>query len=106
MIMQESVDAANFYSQQLPNKSYFDKEEFKQKVHDSLTTFGQQIEFRQALGKLECILVHDDGTIDGAPYVTGNESAIAGFKSISSNISKTKKTRSKSLQVKKLFDFI
>ncbi|WP_420581157.1 gamma-glutamyltransferase [Reichenbachiella sp.] len=79
MTMQEAVDASKFHSQWLPDKVYFEEGKFNQLVLDSLKQFGHHIEFRRALGKLECILIYDDGTIEGAPDITRNESAAAGY---------------------------
>lgn len=79
MTMQEAVNAPKFHSQWLPDKVYFEDEKFDQSVLDSLTKWGHQIELRPAIGKLECILVYDDGTIEGAADISRNESAAAGF---------------------------
>lgn len=79
MTMQQAVNAPKFHSQWLPDKVYFEQEKFDQRMLDSLVVLGHQIEFRQALGKLECIMVHEDGSIEGAPDITRNESAAAGF---------------------------
>lgn len=79
MTMQEAVDAPKFHSQWLPDKVYFEEGKFDQKVLDSLRGLGHNIELRPALGKLECILINDDGTIEGAPDITRNESAAAGY---------------------------
>ncbi|MEP2024425.1 MAG: gamma-glutamyltransferase [Reichenbachiella sp.] len=79
MTMQEAVDAPKFHSQWLPDKVYFEDGKFDQSVLDSLGQLGHQVEVRSAIGKLECILVYDDGTIEGAPDITRNESAAAGY---------------------------
>ncbi|SMD37847.1 gamma-glutamyltranspeptidase / glutathione hydrolase [Reichenbachiella faecimaris] len=79
MTMQEAVNAPKFHSQWLPDKVYFEKEKFAKSLLDSLTKLGHQTQLRAAIGKLECILVYDDGTIEGAADVTRNESAAAGF---------------------------
>lgn len=79
MTMQEAVDAPKFHSQWLPDKVYFEEGKFAQTVLDSLQQMGHSIHLRQSLGKLECIYVYEDGTIEGAPDITRNESAAAGF---------------------------
>ena len=79
MSMQASVDAPKFHSQWLPDKVYFEEGKFKKVVVDSLIMMGHQIEKKPVIGKLECILIHNDGSIEGAPDNTRNESAAAGF---------------------------
>lgn len=79
MTMQEAVDAPKFHSQWLPDKVYFEDEKFNKSLIDSLTLMGHKIEHKPALGKLECIMVYEDGTIEGAPDITRNESAASGF---------------------------
>lgn len=79
MTMQEAVNAPKFHSQWLPDKVYFEEGKFDQTVLDSLSQLGHNIELRPALGKLECILVYDDGTIEGAGDITRNESTAAGY---------------------------
>lgn len=79
MTMQEAVDAPKFHSQWLPDKVYFEEGKFDLKTLDSLRQMGHEISIRPALGKLECILVHEDGSIEGAPDHTRNESAAAGY---------------------------
>ncbi|MDW3211079.1 MAG: gamma-glutamyltransferase [Reichenbachiella sp.] len=79
MTMQEAVDAPKFHSQWLPDKVYFEEGKFDQTVLDSLQQMGHSIQLRESLGKLECIYVYEDGTIEGAPDITRNESAAAGF---------------------------
>ncbi|UXX78029.1 gamma-glutamyltransferase [Reichenbachiella carrageenanivorans] len=79
MTMQQAVNAPKFHSQWLPDKVYFEQGKFDQPLLDSIASLGHQIEFRKALGKLECIMVHKDGSIEGAPDITRNESVAAGF---------------------------
>ena len=79
MTMQEAVDAPKFHSQWLPDKVYFEEGKFDPNLLDSLRLLGHNIELRPALGKLECIMIYEDGTIEGAPDITRNESAAVGY---------------------------
>ncbi|WP_422362331.1 gamma-glutamyltransferase [Reichenbachiella sp.] len=79
MTMQEAVDAPKFHSQWLPDKVYFEEGKFDPNLLDSLRLLGHTIEIKPAIGKLECIMVYEHGTIEGAPDITRNESAASGY---------------------------
>lgn len=79
MTMQEAVNAAKFHHQWLPDMVLFEKDKFGASTLKDLEKIGHQIEYRSALGKVECILVLPDGQLEGAADYTRNESLAVGY---------------------------
>ena len=67
MSMQESVNALKFHHQWLPDRTTFEKGAFSNKTLESLRKKGYQMdEMDGTLGRMDCVLVHPDGTLEGA----------------------------------------
>ena len=79
MSMQEAVDATKSHSQWLPDVIHFEEDKMDSLVLDSLEKMGHKLAYWKVLGKMNCIMIHEDGKIEGAPdYLRGDNSA-GGF---------------------------
>lgn len=65
MGMQDAVNAAKIHHQWYPDSIQIEKERFSQSVIDELNDMGIGIKYRNSLGRMDCILVRDDGTLEG-----------------------------------------
>lgn len=65
MGMQEAVDAAKTHSQWLPDIVLVEEEKFMPGTLKALERKGHIIQVRKQMGSLDCILVREDGTLEG-----------------------------------------
>ena len=79
MTMQESVNAKRFHHQWLPDKVLFEEGGFDTKVISELTGLGHKFEPVDAIGRMDCILVMEDGKIEGASDITRGDNTALGF---------------------------
>ncbi len=77
MTMQQSVNALKFHHQWLPDKTVFETGAFTEntinKLQDRSYTLEQQ---RNTIGRMDCILVRPDGTLEGASDPRGDDTSI------------------------------
>jgi gamma-glutamyltranspeptidase/glutathione hydrolase len=67
MSMQQSVNALKFHHQWLPDRVVFEKNAFSDKSLEELRKKGYQMDPQNGtLGRMDCVLVHPDGTLEGA----------------------------------------
>lgn len=66
MGMQEAVNAPKFHHQWLPDFVLFEKNRFDSATLNTLKQMGHQIEYTNTLGKVESILVLENGNLEGA----------------------------------------
>lgn len=79
MTMQEAVNALKFHHQWLPDRTTFEEGAFSEKVLDRLRAKGYVIESQSGtLGRMDCILVRPDGTLEGASDPRGDNTSM-GF---------------------------
>ena len=77
MTMQEAVNAKKVHSQWLPDAILLEKGTVSQDDSVKLTVYGHELRYRSSIGKLECILVNEDGSYEGAAdYNRGDGTAI------------------------------
>ncbi len=79
MTMQEAVNAEKFHHQWLPDLILIEENRFAENVVDDLTSMGHVIDVRKQLGKMDCILVHPDGTLEGGSDYTRGDNTSIGF---------------------------
>ncbi|MDA0196525.1 MAG: gamma-glutamyltransferase [Bacteroidetes bacterium] len=79
MTMQESVNAKRFHHQWLPDKVLFEEGGFDPKVISELTELGHNLELIDGLGRMDCILVMEDGKLEGASDITRGNNTSLGF---------------------------
>lgn len=66
MNMQQAVNALKFHHQWLPDKIYYEKGAFSDKNLKELLDKGYNMEQQSGtLGRMDCILVYPDGTLEG-----------------------------------------
>ena len=67
MTMQQSVNALKFHHQWLPDKTIFETGAFSLKTQQALQNRGYILEkLTNTLGRMDCILVRPDGSLEGA----------------------------------------
>ncbi|UBM58044.1 gamma-glutamyltransferase [Marinilongibacter aquaticus] len=66
MSMQQAVNALKFHHQWLPDKIYTEKNAFDNETLQTLLNKGYIIEIQnRTLGRMDCIMVHPNGTLEG-----------------------------------------
>ena len=65
MGMQEAVDSKKFHHQWLPDALIVENETLSEELKNDLTKIGHNIVKRSSLGRMDCILVNQDGSLDG-----------------------------------------
>lgn len=76
MTMQEAVDAKKFHHQWLPDILYYEEGAFTPETIQSLQVMGHNLQQREPIGRVEAILVHPDGLLEGAADPRGDDTAM------------------------------
>jgi gamma-glutamyltranspeptidase/glutathione hydrolase len=78
--MQEAVDAPRFHHQWLPDEIRMEPKGFDPKIIEQLKAKGYPINFERTpiIGKVDAILIRDDGTLEGGADHRGDDAA-SGF---------------------------
>ena len=79
MTMQDAVNAGRVHSQWLPDRILVEEGRVDKKELKSLEDMGHVIEFRQSMGRMNCILLREDGMLEGAPDYTRSDSYAEGY---------------------------
>jgi gamma-glutamyltranspeptidase / glutathione hydrolase len=67
MTMQQSVNALKFHHQWLPDKVIFENGAFSERTQQTLLQKGYSLErLTNTLGRMDCVLVRPDGSLEGA----------------------------------------
>jgi gamma-glutamyltranspeptidase/glutathione hydrolase len=77
MTISEAVQAKRFHHQWLPEKVFYEKNALSNSL-DSLKAMGHILEERDAIGRVDAILVLKNGQLEGAADTRGDDHA-AGF---------------------------
>jgi gamma-glutamyltranspeptidase/glutathione hydrolase len=67
MTMQEAVNAKKAHAQWLPDRVYLEEGAIDSLKAKELESMGHELRFIRALGRMACILVRDDGSLEAAP---------------------------------------
>jgi gamma-glutamyltranspeptidase/glutathione hydrolase len=78
MGMQQAVDAPRFHSQWKPDLISYEKNFSNKRIFDDLRKKGHLLKERGSIGRVDAILVHEDGTLEAGADSRGMDSA-AGF---------------------------
>ena len=75
---QEAVSKPRFHHQWLPDEILLEPQGFSPMLIDSLEALGYRINVDRAtvIGKVEVILIHDDGTLEGGADPRGDDCAV------------------------------
>ncbi len=77
MTMQEAVDAKKFHHQWLPDEVILEEKSFSEQLQKQLAAYGHTISYAPTLGRMDCVLVLPNGTLEGgADYTRGDNRAI------------------------------
>lgn len=76
MNMQESVNAKRFHHQWLPDEILYEPGALSSQVEKELLSLGYTLRERSAIGRVDAILVHSDGTLEGAADPRGDDKAM------------------------------
>lgn len=77
MTMQQAVNAYKFHHQWLPDKTTFENGAFTESVVKRLQDKGYILEMqRNTIGRMDCILIRPDGTMEGGSDPRGDDTSI------------------------------
>ena len=76
MGMQEAVDSKKFHHQWLPDVLVVEEETLSDELSNRLTKIGHKIVNRSSLGRMDCILIKEDGSLEGGADKRGDNVAI------------------------------
>jgi gamma-glutamyltranspeptidase / glutathione hydrolase len=76
MNMQEAVAAAKVHSQWLPDEVYAESDAFTKRTRETLEAMGHRIIIRDGIGRVDAILVREDGSLEGGADPRGDDTAM------------------------------
>ena len=76
MGMQEAVDAKRFHHQWLPDALIIEKNTLEDDVRENLNNLGHKIIERNSIGRMDCILIKNDGSLEGGADKRGDDTAL------------------------------
>jgi len=76
MDMQKAVSAPRFHSQWLPDKISHERDAFDAKGIEALKKMGHTLDARSPIGRVDAILVREDGTLEGGADPRGDDAAV------------------------------
>ncbi|BDD11521.1 gamma-glutamyltransferase (plasmid) [Fulvitalea axinellae] len=79
MSMREAVDAKKFHSQWLPDVIVMEEKSFSSETLDSLRKRGHKLKFASQLGRMDCVLVRPDGSLEGASDTNRSDGQALGY---------------------------
>ncbi|WP_370089789.1 gamma-glutamyltransferase [Ekhidna sp.] len=79
MGMQDAVNATRTHSQWLPDRILIEERPIDPKVIKKLKKMGHTIERRTSWGRMDCILIRDDGMLEGGADYTRGDNYAEGF---------------------------
>lgn len=79
MTMQQAVNANRVHSQWLPDQISIEKDGLDESVIRSLERMGHTVKERSSIGRMDCILVREDGTLEGGADYTRGDNYAEGF---------------------------
>ena len=76
--MQGAVDYPRFHHQWKPNFIFMEKGRFNDALHNELQSLGHEFKERSSIGRVDAILVLENGTLEGGADSRGDDTAL-GF---------------------------
>ncbi len=76
MSLQDAINKLRFHHQWLPDKVFIEEGAFSPEIFNSLSQKGHVIEKRSSFGRIDAILVHPNGSLEGgADYMRGDDAS-------------------------------
>ncbi|MEM6831572.1 MAG: gamma-glutamyltransferase [Bacteroidota bacterium] len=79
MSMQDAVNAKRVHSQWLPDLILVEEGGLSDNVLKKLKRKGHEIDFRESMGRMDCVLIREDGQLEGGPDYTRGDNYAEGF---------------------------
>lgn len=79
MSMQDAVNATRTHSQWLPDILVVEKREINEQSIKQLEDLGHKIVYRTSFGRMDCILVREDGKLEGGADYTRGDNYAEGY---------------------------
>jgi gamma-glutamyltranspeptidase/glutathione hydrolase len=79
MTMQEAVNAKRTHHQWLPDRILLEESTLPENSVKKLQKMGHEIEYRKEWGRVDAILMHPDGSLEGAADPRSGDNTAAGF---------------------------
>ena len=76
MGMQEAVDAKKFHHQWLPDVIVIEKNSISKESLEKIKKIGHKIMERGSIGRMDCILVNKDNSLEGGADKRGDNTAL------------------------------
>jgi gamma-glutamyltranspeptidase / glutathione hydrolase len=76
MTMQQAVNALKFHHQWLPDKTFFEAGAFTDNTIMKLQNHGYTLEKQGSIGRMDCILVLPNGTLEGGSDPRGDDTSV------------------------------
>ncbi|GAB4229914.1 MAG: gamma-glutamyltransferase [Ekhidna sp.] len=79
MGMQDAVNATRTHSQWLPDRILVEERWIPEGSISGLEQLGHQVEYRRSMGRMDCILIREDGMLEGGADYTRGDNYAEGF---------------------------
>ena len=66
MSLKEAVEVPKFHHQWQPDEVYLEGTHYNEQTKNGLEELGHKVDFKEVLGKMRGVLVHPDGSLEGA----------------------------------------
>jgi gamma-glutamyltranspeptidase/glutathione hydrolase len=76
MTMQEAINAKKFHHQWLPDILFYEEGAFTHETIQTLRAMGHKLQQREPIGRVDAILVHPDGLLEGGADPRGDDTAM------------------------------
>jgi gamma-glutamyltranspeptidase/glutathione hydrolase len=79
MTMQEAVDAKKFHHQWLPDEIMLEEKAFPERLQNELIKLGHTLKYVPPLGRMDCVLVLPNGSLEGGSDNTRADNTSLGY---------------------------
>jgi len=79
MTMQESVNSKRFHHQWLPDVLIYEDGAIDNDTKNKLKSIGHKLVKRNPIGRMDCIMVREDGKLEGAADITRGDNIAIGY---------------------------
>lgn len=76
MGMQEAVNASRFHHQWMPDLIFYEKDSLDTSLINELRNMGHEFKDRSSIGRVDAILVREDGSLEGGADPRGDDTAV------------------------------